>query len=93
MQKVDSDSLQDWKLLPTKPNWAEGFSSAWQPGEKGAQQQWQSFLQDKAVCYKDGRGLSRTKEPLHTSRRIWHLARSALTNCGLIYSKPWLIVK
>ncbi len=30
-----SDRLADWRLLPTKPDWAGGFSG-WTPGEAGA---------------------------------------------------------
>lgn len=32
-----SDSLDDWALLPTSPDWANGFSKDWTPGEAGAQ--------------------------------------------------------
>lgn len=31
----ESDTLADWALLPTKPDWTGGFS-AWKPGEEGA---------------------------------------------------------
>ncbi|MEM9106268.1 MAG: deoxyribodipyrimidine photo-lyase, partial [Pseudomonadota bacterium] len=37
-------ALEDWDLLPTKHNWASGFEAAWQPGETGAQQRLQAFL-------------------------------------------------
>jgi len=33
---VESDALKDWKLLPTKPDWAKGFD--WTPGEEAARQ-------------------------------------------------------
>jgi deoxyribodipyrimidine photo-lyase len=30
------ERLEDWRLLPSTPNWAAGFSKYWTPGEKGA---------------------------------------------------------
>jgi deoxyribodipyrimidine photo-lyase len=33
---AQGDSLDHWKLRPTKPNWAEAFGEYWQPGEAGA---------------------------------------------------------
>ncbi len=34
---VESDSLNDWGLLPAKPDWAGGMRVAWVPGEAAAQ--------------------------------------------------------
>ncbi|UYY60073.1 cryptochrome/photolyase family protein [Sphingomonas sp. S2-65] len=31
-----SDSLDDWELLPTRPDWAAAFAEDWQPGEAAA---------------------------------------------------------
>ncbi|CAN5240323.1 deoxyribodipyrimidine photo-lyase [soil metagenome] len=31
-----SDSLNAWQLLPSRPDWAKGFSEDWSPGEAGA---------------------------------------------------------
>lgn len=31
-----SESLSDWDLLPSKPDWAKGFTEDWTPGEAGA---------------------------------------------------------
>ena len=39
-----SDSLADWKLLPTDPNWADAFGDYWQPGEAGAHQKLDQFI-------------------------------------------------
>jgi deoxyribodipyrimidine photo-lyase len=41
---VKSDQLEDWELLPTKPNWAKGFEDLWQPGEEGAQKNLTEFI-------------------------------------------------
>jgi deoxyribodipyrimidine photo-lyase len=42
-----SDDLNDWDLLPTKPNWAEGFEPVWTPGERGARKRWLDWLQSE----------------------------------------------
>lgn len=52
---LDSDTLTEWGLLPTKPNWAKEFDPLWQPGEAGAQAAWETFLQSKAAHYANGR--------------------------------------
>ena len=50
-----SDSLGDWGLHPTQPDWSRGLAERWQPGEQGAQQRLTSFLENAASNYKDGR--------------------------------------
>ncbi|MGO8610116.1 deoxyribodipyrimidine photo-lyase, partial [Rhizobium johnstonii] len=39
-----SDTLADWNLLPTKPDWATGFAKEWTPGEGGATERLEDFL-------------------------------------------------
>ncbi|MBZ6377487.1 deoxyribodipyrimidine photolyase [Pacificimonas flava] len=51
----DSDRLDDWKLLPESPNWAEGFD-AWTPGEAAARRAVRDFA-DRVADYDDGRNL------------------------------------
>jgi deoxyribodipyrimidine photo-lyase len=41
---VATDSLDDWGLLPTRPDWAAGFRDLWVPGETGAMEQLQHFI-------------------------------------------------
>ncbi len=43
-QWPDSDALEDWALLPTKPDWAEGMRDFWQVGETAAHQRLADFL-------------------------------------------------
>jgi deoxyribodipyrimidine photo-lyase len=79
---IASDDLDDWKLLPTRPNWAAGFSDDWQPGEAGAQQRLDRFIEDALRRYPDGRnlpgidGVSRLSPHLHwgeiSIRQLWH---------------------
>lgn len=50
----DSDTLDDWNLLPTSPNWASEFESCWNPGEQGAKDNLEIFAA-KASAYSEGR--------------------------------------
>ncbi len=49
------DHLDDWCLLPKRPNWAKAFSDHWQPGENGAKKRAIEFIQNKCADYKTGR--------------------------------------
>ncbi len=62
-QKIDppakwpkSDRLEDWNLLPTKPDWAGGMRDMWQPGEEGARKRLHDFA-DEAARYEEQRNL------------------------------------
>ncbi len=68
---VESESLDDWGLLPTKPDWSVGISERWQPGEAGAQTRWESFLSGRIRRYKDGRDIPKDE---NTSMLSPHLA-------------------
>lgn len=52
---IESEDLDDWGLLPTSPNWAEGFEKEWQPGEAGARKRLAAFLDDEIGGYKENR--------------------------------------
>jgi deoxyribodipyrimidine photo-lyase len=52
----ESESLSDWKLLPTNPDWSGGMKSMWSPGEAGAQARLDDF-EDKAQFYDEKRNL------------------------------------
>lgn len=79
---VASDALDDWALLPTKPNWATGFD-IWTPGEAGAVAALETFL-PKIAHYHEGRNLpsisgsSRLSPHLHfgevSPSMVWHRA-------------------
>ncbi len=43
-----SDGLDDWALLPTRPNWARGFAADWTPGEAGALRALDAFRPEAA---------------------------------------------
>lgn len=84
---VGSDALEDWNLLPVKPDWAGGLRNTWKPGEQGAQDRLAAFVDERMSAYRDARdlpdreGTSRLSPHLHwgevSPRRIWHVARAA----------------
>jgi len=60
---VPSDRLEDWRLLPSRPDWAAGLREAWTPGEAGARQRLDRFLTDSIAGYAVNRhvpGIDRT---------------------------------
>lgn len=80
-----SDRLEDWGLLPTKPDWATGFAG-WEPGEAGARKRVDAFV-DKAADYDRTRNLpsiegsSRLSPHLHfgevSPAYVWHRVADA----------------
>ena len=46
-----TERLADWGLLPTRPDWAEGLREAWHPGEEGAHEQLESFVDERLADY------------------------------------------
>ncbi|GAB5387608.1 MAG: deoxyribodipyrimidine photo-lyase [Alphaproteobacteria bacterium] len=88
-EKLASDSLGDWQLLPTKPDWAGGLRDSWTPGEAGAQDRLTEFLDTALKGYADNRnipgtvGTSRLSPHLHhgeiSPRRIWHVVQDHIS--------------
>ncbi len=64
------DALDDWKLLPRKPDWSPSLAQAWTPGEAGAHQRRNAFLADNLRAYDTARDLP---GPDRTSRLSPHL--------------------
>jgi deoxyribodipyrimidine photo-lyase len=48
---IDSDALDDWALLPTRPDWAAGLRETWGPGEPAARARLREFLRDDLDDY------------------------------------------
>ena len=46
-----SDALEDWGLLPTRPDWAQGLRETWEPGEPAARRRLRAFLDDDLPDY------------------------------------------
>lgn len=82
---LHSDRLEDWDLLPTKPNWAGGFD-VWTPGEEGAAEAMEDFA-DRVAAYDHDRNLpsidgsSRLSPHIHfgeiSPAAVWHAAHAA----------------
>ena len=76
-----SDRLENWALLPAKPDWAAGFRAAWQPGEAIARERLEEFTKNVGD-YTDERnkpsedGSSRLSPHLHwgeiSPTQVWH---------------------
>jgi deoxyribodipyrimidine photo-lyase len=65
----DGDTLAEWELLPTRPDWAKGFAAEWTPGEDGAHRRLEDF-RARIGGYDTGRNLPSTEG---TSRLSPHL--------------------
>ncbi|QIG80618.1 cryptochrome/photolyase family protein [Stakelama tenebrarum] len=86
-----SDDLDDWGLLPTKPNWAKGFEAEWEPGGAGARKRVDAFVQE-AARYESTRnlpgveGTSRLSPHLHfgevSPAYVWHRTSSVGGSVG-----------
>jgi deoxyribodipyrimidine photo-lyase len=46
-----SEPLDDWGLLPTRPDWAEGLRATWTPGEAGALNRLETFAEHGLAEY------------------------------------------
>ncbi len=73
---VTSERLEDWQLLPVKPDWAKGFHDHWVPGEAGAHARLDEFLADGLKGYAENRD---RPDMDGTSRLSPHLAFGEIT--------------
>jgi deoxyribodipyrimidine photo-lyase len=79
--KVAADDLNDWRLLPSKPDWASEWRHWWQPGEAGALMRFEEFVANDLAGYADLRDRpdisrsSRLSPHLHfgeiSPRHVW----------------------
>jgi len=78
------DTLGDWALTPSRPDWADGLRAAWVPGEVAALKRLDTFLDEPVLDYARKRDLpaepatSRLSPHLHFGeigpRQAWHAA-------------------
>lgn len=54
-EPVASDPLDAWNLHPRNPDWSIGFDDHWQPGEAGAHDRLDAFLNGSLATYQDSR--------------------------------------
>jgi deoxyribodipyrimidine photo-lyase len=84
--RLHSDRLEDWKLLPENPDWAQGMREEWTPGENGAAARMDAFLHGAIDGYAEDRNIpgrpSTSKLSPHlamgeiTPFQIWHATRN-----------------
>ena len=67
---VQSDALEDWSLLPKHPNWAKDFGDRWQPGEQGAHDKLERFINEALDNYKVGRDVPAIKSTSELSPHL-----------------------
>ncbi|MFM8745531.1 MAG: cryptochrome/photolyase family protein [Aestuariivirga sp.] len=89
---VKSDRLEDWGLLPNKPDWAKTFPDLWTPGEDGAAARLKDFIRTGLADYADERDrpdrdvTSRLSPHLHfgeiSPAQAWHAVRRAQLAAG-----------
>jgi deoxyribodipyrimidine photo-lyase len=68
---LESEDLESWGLHPSRPDWSTGFSDVWAPGETGARDRLQDFLDGPVANYADHR--NRPDLEQSTSRLSPHL--------------------
>jgi deoxyribodipyrimidine photo-lyase len=81
LSRLTGDALEDYELLPTKPNWAQGWDKIWKPGEDGAWRRLEAFVNEDLAAYSrrrdrpDVTSTSRLSPHLHfgeiSPRQIW----------------------
>ena len=87
-----AEKLDELALMPST-HWYGGIENAWTPGEDGAANKLQYFLDDGVGDYREGRdfparrSVSRLSPHLHfgevSPRQVWHAAERAATAAGL----------
>ncbi|MEM1316907.1 MAG: deoxyribodipyrimidine photo-lyase [Pseudomonadota bacterium] len=98
--KIDSDELDDWELLPTNPDWSEGWEDIWAPGEAGAQERARAFMSDDLGDYDEARNLpgddrtSRLSPHLRWGEispyRLWQMAQDGRLSAGSKARETWV---
>ncbi|KAA0960931.1 deoxyribodipyrimidine photo-lyase [Microbacterium sp. ANT_H45B] len=94
-----SDDLDDWDLLPTRPDWAGGLREMWEPGEPAARARLTSFLHDDIGTYDRARDEPSAGATSLLSPRlrwgelspftVWHDAVDAHGAAGFLSELGW----
>ena len=90
--EAKSDRLEDWGLLPTGPDWAQGLLETWRPGEAAALARLGAFIDKRLANYAEGRNFldldetSRLSPHLHfgeiSANQIWYVVTHAAGCAG-----------
>ncbi|EFL89969.1 deoxyribodipyrimidine photo-lyase [Ahrensia sp. R2A130] len=97
---VASDNLDEWDLLPTKPDWSDGWLKVWTPGESAAQTRARAFMSDDLDVYDSARDLpgddrtSRLSPHLRWGEispyRLWQMAQDGRLSAGSKARETWV---
>lgn len=89
-----SDALEDWKLLPTRPDWASGLRATWDMSEKAALNHLVDFVDGAIKHYKSARDFPNKQATSRLSpylafgkigpRQCWHVVRTAMQSGKII---------
>jgi deoxyribodipyrimidine photo-lyase len=66
------EELESWNLLPVKPDWAADFHHYWTPGEQGAKDKLEDFIDRELHDYKRGRDLPAVNATSTLSAHLTH---------------------
>ena len=88
-----SEALEDWDLLPAKPDWAGGLRAEWKPGEAGAAVRLHDFCANAINSYGQARdypgrpGTSKLSPHIHfgeiSPRTVWLRAAALPASAGV----------
>ena len=91
-EQIQSDGLDSLSLLPDI-DWYKGFEKEWNPGEQGADESLEKFLDKGLLNYKEGRNfpsqefVSRLSPHLHfgeiSPNEVWYRAKTKETITGI----------
>ncbi|MCO5733789.1 deoxyribodipyrimidine photo-lyase [Rhizobium sp. SSA_523] len=99
---LSSEDLAGWNLRPQTPDWAVEFPDHWQPGENGARQRLERFIEEAIGSYKKARdfpGLEDTTSQLSphlafgeiTPARVWQATQGLQATENLIHFRKELV--
>jgi deoxyribodipyrimidine photo-lyase len=74
--KLHSERLESFDLLPKKPDWSGGLADRWVPGERGAMDRLEAFLDEHLAGYSENRDVPGVDG---TSGLSPHLAHGEIT--------------
>ncbi|GAA0665326.1 deoxyribodipyrimidine photo-lyase [Sphingomonas insulae] len=93
-----SDTLTDWDLLPTAPDWSQGFATDWTPGEADALAKAHDWHRDVAAYDRrrnlpSEEGTSRLSPHLHhgevSPRTVYHALRKPAEAAAFLRELAW----
>jgi len=73
---IPVDDLAGWNLLPVEPDWSGGIATEWRPGEAGAKERLERFIEEALDSYADKRDVPGAT---FTSKLSPHLAFGEIT--------------